>query len=100
MEPKVLITTDAQLLSVIFNALEEHDKRRPTPAAPSQLDAVEKPVGVKEAAEYLGLSTQAVYANIHKLPHTKRFGKLYFFPSKLQQYVEAGPTTHPQTAAV
>jgi excisionase family DNA binding protein len=50
----------------------------------------EKPLNVGQAAEYLGISEQTVYQNIKKIPHKKRFGRLYFFRSELLQYLESG----------
>ena len=50
----------------------------------------EKPLNVGQAAEYLGISEQTVYQNIKKLPHKKRFGRLYLFRSELTEYLNAG----------
>ena len=49
-----------------------------------------KPVDVNTAANFLGISRQTVYQNIDKIPHKKRFGRLYFFIPELTEYVKAG----------
>ncbi|GAB2524802.1 helix-turn-helix domain-containing protein [Spirosoma aerophilum] len=56
----------------------------------TSLPSNNKPVGVNEAADFLGISRQTVYQNIDKIPHKKRFGRLYFFVSELADYVKAG----------
>jgi hypothetical protein len=48
------------------------------------------PIDPKSAADYLNLSTSAVYKNLDKIPHRKRHGKLYFFKSELRSYLDAG----------
>ncbi|MBO0938700.1 helix-turn-helix domain-containing protein [Fibrella sp. HMF5335] len=50
----------------------------------------EKPLNVAKAAEFLDISEQTVYQNIKKIPHRKRFGRLYFLKSELIAYLEAG----------
>jgi predicted DNA-binding transcriptional regulator AlpA len=50
----------------------------------------EIPLSVKQAAEFLGIAEQTVYQNIKKVPHKKRFGRLYFFPAELRAYLNAG----------
>lgn len=50
----------------------------------------EKPWNIKEAADFLGCAEQTIYQNIKKLPHKKRFGKLYFFESELLEYLKGG----------
>ena len=42
----------------------------------------------KEAAKLLGISVQTIYKNSWKIPHMKRFGKLYFKKSELIAYLE------------
>jgi hypothetical protein len=48
------------------------------------------PIDPKTAADYLNLSTSAVYKNLNKIPHRKRHGKLYFFKSELRAYLDTG----------
>jgi excisionase family DNA binding protein len=60
---------------------------QPQGAIPANDD---KPLSVVEAAEFLGISKQTVYQNIDRLPHKKRFGRLYFFRSQLSAYLNAG----------
>ncbi|MBO0937904.1 helix-turn-helix domain-containing protein [Fibrella sp. HMF5335] len=50
----------------------------------------ERPLNVGQTAEFLGISEQTVYQNIKKIPHKKRFGRLYFIKSELVAYLEAG----------
>ena len=50
----------------------------------------EKPIGINEAADFLGVRRQTVYQSISKLKHRKRFGKLYFFKSELLEYLRGG----------
>ena len=45
---------------------------------------------LKEAAEFMHSAEQTVYQNIKKIPHYKRFGKLYFKRSELVAYLENG----------
>lgn len=48
------------------------------------------PLSVQQAAELLGIATQTVYQRIGQIPHTKRFGRLYFNRRELIQYINAG----------
>ena len=50
----------------------------------------EKPVSTAEAAKRFGIAKQTLYQNVRKIKHTKRFGRLYFYPSDLQAYLNAG----------
>ena len=45
---------------------------------------------VDEAAKFLKVARQTIYQNVKRLPHIKRFGKLYFKVSELVAYLEAG----------
>lgn len=45
---------------------------------------------VEQAASRLGISKQTVYQNIDKIPHSKRFGKLYFSKADLDAYLQEG----------
>lgn len=45
---------------------------------------------IKQAAEFLGVADQTIYQNIKKIPHSKRFGKLYFRRSELEAYLADG----------
>ena len=49
-----------------------------------------EPLDVKRAATFLGISQQTIYQNIGKIPHSKRFGKLYFLRSELEAYLADG----------
>ncbi|WP_247237756.1 helix-turn-helix domain-containing protein [Telluribacter sp. SYSU D00476] len=59
---------------------------------PTATKAPDDYVGVKDAASILNVSQQTVYQNIRKIPHVKRFGKLYFKRSELIAYLEEGAT--------
>lgn len=50
----------------------------------------EKPLNAEQAADFLGIAPQTVYQNIKRIPHRKRFGKLYFFRGELLAYLEGG----------
>lgn len=54
-----------------------------------QADEPEKPIGVKEAAEFLNLKPATVYTKVsnEQLPFIRRGGKLYFFKSTLSEYL-------------
>ena len=47
-------------------------------------------LNIKQASEFLGVADQTIYQNIKKIPHSKRFGKLYFLRSELEQYLAEG----------
>ncbi|HEV7348208.1 helix-turn-helix domain-containing protein [Telluribacter sp.] len=60
-------------------------------SAPStNATASDEYMGIKDAALTLNVSQQTVYQNIRKIPHVKRFGKLYFKRSDLIAYLEDG----------
>ncbi|MBD2704953.1 helix-turn-helix domain-containing protein [Spirosoma sp. BT702] len=48
----------------------------------------DKPMSLTEAAEFLGIAEQTIYQNIRKVPHRKRFGRLYFFKAELLAYLD------------
>lgn len=50
-------------------------------------------IGVEEAAQFLDIAHQTIYQNIRKIPHTKKFGRLYFKRSELINYLEQGAIT-------
>ncbi len=43
-----------------------------------------------DAAKFLGIAKQTLYQSVSQVPHTKRFGKLYFLESDLTAYLEGG----------
>ncbi len=47
-----------------------------------------KPLSLSEAADFLGVAEQTIYQNIKKLPHRKRFGRLYFFTAELLDFLD------------
>ncbi|GAB3334182.1 hypothetical protein GCM10027299_42270 [Larkinella ripae] len=82
-----------------FNPFERYDQRLNNIEALSlemlqilrrpQLDTSTEaqPISVSEAAEFLGISPQTLYQNAKRIPHRKRFGKLYFFKAELLDYL-------------
>ena len=50
----------------------------------------ESPVSTEQAAKMFGIARQTLYQNVRKIKHTKRFGRLYFYPSDLQEYLDNG----------
>ena len=74
-----------------FNRLENLliEMRDSLPAAPTDTLADDF-LSLKEAAEFLSVAPQTIYQNIKKIPHQKRFGKLYFKRSGLVEYLEEG----------
>ena len=58
---------------------------RSTTTSPTIAD--EDPVSTDEAAKRFGIAKQTLYQNARKIKHTKRFGRLYFFPSDIRAYL-------------
>lgn len=52
--------------------------------------ADESPVSTDEAAKRFGIKKQTLYQNARKIKHTKRFGRLYFYPADLRAYIDGG----------
>ena len=50
----------------------------------------ETPVNTAEAARQFGISKQTLYQNVKKIKHTKRFGRLYWYPSDIKEYINSG----------
>lgn len=61
---------------------------RSTATSPTTTD--EEPVSTDEAAKRFGIAKQTLYQNAKKIKHTKRFGRLYFYPADLRAYLSAG----------
>ena len=86
----ITIQFDSEQLSLII----QHEVRKvlselpPTQSSPLPVD--EKPLSVEQAAEFLNVSKQTVYQNAVKIPHRKRFGRLYFLKKELISYLEEG----------
>ena len=53
---------------------------------------LDKPYSVDEAAEYLGIAVPTVYTKTsrNELPDMKRGGRIYFWKSELDKYLNAG----------
>ena len=66
-------------------------KHGKNPVSPPVDDDI--PINVEEAAKFLGISKQTVYQNIDRIPHKKRFGRLYFFKKELLSYLNDGEET-------
>jgi predicted DNA-binding protein (UPF0251 family) len=58
--------------------------------ATSSVTTDENPVSTDEAAKRFGIAKQTLYQNAKKIKHTKRFGRLYFYPSDIRAYLNAG----------
>ena len=58
--------------------------------ATSPATSEEEPVSTDEAAKRFGIAKQTLYQNAKKIKHTKRFGRLYFYPADLRAYLNAG----------
>lgn len=59
-------------------------------ATSSTATADEKPISTDEAAKLFGIAKQTLYQNVRKIKHTKRFGRLFFYPSDLREYLDSG----------
>ena len=80
-----------RLLNVEGLLLQINDVLRTTSPAASQLPTQSnKYLTATDAAKFLGIAKQTLYQNIERVPHTKRFGKLYFLESDLTAYLEGG----------
>ncbi|TDE13284.1 MULTISPECIES: helix-turn-helix domain-containing protein [Dyadobacter] len=63
--------------------LLENTDVNPASISPQQPELL----SITEGARFLGLSKQAVYRHIGKIPHYKRNGRLYFKRQELVEYV-------------
>ena len=54
--------------------------------------SVEKPMRVKEAAEFVGLAVSSLYGLCHRreIPFAKRGRMVYFWPSELASWIAEG----------
>ena len=68
--------------------LDLKDMIRPLIANPGNDNTEKKPINLAQTALFLDISEQTVYQNIKKIPHHKRFGRLYFFESELLNYIK------------
>ncbi|GAB3702332.1 hypothetical protein GCM10027592_31630 [Spirosoma flavus] len=50
----------------------------------------ETPITTKEAACRFGIAMPTLYANAKKIKHTKRFGRLYWYPGDIKAYIDSG----------
>ena len=95
MAEEVILTTPAQLKSLLIEsvaiALKHHHPPGPGPTSTDE----EPPLTLKEAANFLGIAPQTVYQNIKKIPSRKKHGRHYFLKSELAAYLQAGqPVTN------
>lgn len=56
--------------------------------------ADDKPLSVTEAADFLGIAEQTIYQNVKRIPHRKRFGRLYFIKSELLDFLDGKEAGH------
>ncbi len=77
---------------IINEAIEEAiTKALSLPPAPTPPPADDY-LSLKDAADFLSVAPQTMYQNTKRIPHIKRFGKLYFKRSELVAYLEQGAT--------
>lgn len=52
---------------------------------------MDKPLGIEEAAEYLGMAVNTLRAKVSKdeIPYHKPSGKIYFFASELNEWIKS-----------
>ncbi|WP_128547742.1 helix-turn-helix domain-containing protein [Larkinella soli] len=82
------IQDDLNFIRETVNTLTEQ-LNHSAPAAPD-----DKPLSVSEAADFLGLTEQTIYQNAKRLPHRKRFGRLYFFRRELLAFLDGKEGDH------
>ena len=58
--------------------------------------AANRMIGIKQAAQVLGISTSGIYHNLDKIPHSKKHGRLYFIEQDLLNYLRSGPPHIPK----
>lgn len=86
----IIVTTPLELKAIVADAVAAALKyQQPFPSPSAEADS-DKWVGIEQAAEILRLAKPTVYANRHKIPHSKKHGQLYFQPSELRQYIASG----------
>lgn len=73
----------SEQISELKQLVEELQRKAP-------LAEEETPVPIADAANFMNCAVQTVYQNIRKIPHTKRFGRLYFYKSELAEYLKSG----------
>ncbi|WP_460913934.1 helix-turn-helix domain-containing protein [Spirosoma areae] len=73
---------DVNTIKEVVFTLREQINQAPFQAAD------DKPMSLGEAAEFLDIAEQTIYQNIKKVPHRKRFGRLYFFKTELLTYLD------------
>jgi len=88
---QVMITSinKQELIDIIDNSLSRLLKNSKTDNGTSK---VEKPIGVKEVVAILRLSKASIYrlcGNL-EIPHFKRGNRLYFYESKIIDWVNNG----------
>ena len=74
----------------LFRSLISEAVREGFRAHSQMLNGAETIIPTKEAANFLGVSVSTIYRHSRKIPHMKRFGKLYFKQSDLINFLEAG----------
>ena len=93
MTENPFVSIECKLVRLERLLLEMRDDLTAAPAP-----AADDFLSLKEAAEFLSVAPQTIYQNIKRIPHHKRFGKLYFKRSELVAYLEQGATAQ-RTAA-
>lgn len=89
--PLVIVTTSQQLKGLLTELLSEALNLRSSSIAAPPPDRDEW--GSTElAVSLLGLARPTIYANLNKIPHRKRHGRLYFNRGQLLDYIATGGT--------
>ena len=68
----------------------KHNQNLTPPHTTTTTTQGNKYLTASDASKFLGIAKQTLYQSISKVPHTKRFGKLYFLESDLTAYLEGG----------
>ncbi|WP_025764995.1 helix-turn-helix transcriptional regulator [Dyadobacter tibetensis] len=87
---KSTVLTFDQLPEAVYSLTCEVQKLRQLLEATNQVQSGEEFFDRKAAAKFLGVSDQTIYQLGEKLPRRKRFGKLVFLKSELEDYLING----------
>ncbi|WP_420151523.1 helix-turn-helix domain-containing protein [Spirosoma sp.] len=79
---------DVYTIKEMVSALIEQQ----SPPVPAPIEY--KPLSISDAAEFLGIAEQTIYQNIKRIPHRKKFGRLYFFKDELLAYLDGKEVSH------
>jgi predicted DNA-binding transcriptional regulator AlpA len=86
---QTLITFD-QLPQAIYSLTCEVQELRKLIEGAAPSTQAEEILDRKSAAKFLGIAEQTIYQMGNKLPRRKRFGKLIFLKSELEEFIING----------